>query len=31
MSLLEELCAAIEEITIVNTAPTAGTADLIVE
>ena len=31
MSLLEELCASLEETTIVSTAPTGGTADLIVE
>ena len=31
MSLLEELCAAIEESTIVNTTPTTGTSSEIPE
>jgi hypothetical protein len=31
MSLLEELCAAIEESTIANTVPTTGTSNEIVE
>lgn len=31
MTLLEELCAAIEESTIVNTIPTTGSSQELVE